>query len=753
MPFSSLLGDDWSSMQSTAIYVDVAMLCVIGCCLFVYLSDIYRLCPGWGSVRRFDGDGNEDQRAREDLLQREFAQHQAAALEGSPAAAKVYGSIGKPTWGVLEAPTQKEVLVQHPVYGEVKVRENFEETQRLRRESSCAAKYDSAKLEPSDLCTHETLTTFLHEIRWWAKDERYFMAQSQVSTNQASVHAPVSSSCLKCSEPGLLPVTVADQCAAEWELSLCHLHRRLSRAAAGKVRLGPGPFLSALFESDKASQWAWAGQLLSTMRRRSFKDSLVALGGVASSCAKSVQWPHSLSVLSAAAQCGPTPDVVLFNVVIKACERAQQWQRALRLFRQMGLRGAPPNAVSFSTTMTALTHGTRWDLSIRLMEEARGSEELLNKFVFSSAIAACEKGHQWTTAIQILEQAEDAASLNAAISCIAKAFKWQHALDLAASLPSRQVQPSSMTYNASIGATGAGNHWTLALHLFSDMQNSQVQSNNMTLGSLASVLGESSQWPRALQQFEAFEADGGVADAITLSAILAGCAKGSSWEASLALFAGIRARQLDVHVIPCNAAMTACQRAEQWQRAFLLFEEMASIHLSPGRQTWNVAIQACLCGALWESAVHLLQQSEEPDEFAFSAATLAVLAAASVDHVQRSQALALYREACERGAACHLHSFEAGVIDLHGLLAEQAKLAVEASLLEMLVNACLGKQILADLVIVVGVGHHSAGGQPVVGPAVLKLLSELRMPVAPSPTSPGRLVVKAADIRRWLDDA
>eukprot|EP00439_Symbiodinium_sp_Y106_P019161 s2915_g2.t1 len=68
--------------------------------------------------------------------------------------------------------------------------------------------------------------------------------------------------------------TICSRGAAEWELSLCHLHRRLSRAAAGKVRLGPGPFLSALFESDKASQWAWAGQLLSTMRRRSFKDSL-----------------------------------------------------------------------------------------------------------------------------------------------------------------------------------------------------------------------------------------------------------------------------------------------------------------------------------------------------------------------------------------------------------------------------------------------------------------------------------------------
>ncbi|CAE7717533.1 unnamed protein product [Symbiodinium necroappetens] len=65
--------------------------------------------------------------------------------------------------------------------------------------------------------------------------------------------------------------TICSRGIAEWESSLWHLQRRVSQAV-GKV--GPGPFLSALFESDKASQWAWAVQLLSTMRRRSFKDSL-----------------------------------------------------------------------------------------------------------------------------------------------------------------------------------------------------------------------------------------------------------------------------------------------------------------------------------------------------------------------------------------------------------------------------------------------------------------------------------------------
>eukprot|EP00913_Durusdinium_trenchii_P024870 g23344.t1 len=151
MPFTSFFAADWNASQSTAISVDIAMLVIVGCCLFAWCSDIYRLCPGWGAVRRFDSDGNEE---------RSLMCNNAAALEASEAP-KLYGALGPPTWGVLESPNQQEVMVNHPVHGQVKVRSNFEETQQLRREST-----------------------------WWAKDERYFAEQANLRRGELCVNEP-----------------------------------------------------------------------------------------------------------------------------------------------------------------------------------------------------------------------------------------------------------------------------------------------------------------------------------------------------------------------------------------------------------------------------------------------------------------------------------------------------------------------------------------------------------------------------------
>merc|ERR1719215_490523 len=75
------------------------------------------------------------------------------------------GRLGKPTWGVLEAPTT-EAPVQYPGVEGAVVRQGFQDTQRLREQSG-----------------------------WWARDEPYFMAkdglhQPPLQINEASVTLP-----------------------------------------------------------------------------------------------------------------------------------------------------------------------------------------------------------------------------------------------------------------------------------------------------------------------------------------------------------------------------------------------------------------------------------------------------------------------------------------------------------------------------------------------------------------------------------
>eukprot|EP00928_Gymnodinium_smaydae_P085068 TRINITY_DN6838_c0_g1_i1.p1 TRINITY_DN6838_c0_g1~~TRINITY_DN6838_c0_g1_i1.p1 ORF type:complete len:161 (-),score=17.19 TRINITY_DN6838_c0_g1_i1:53-535(-) len=135
--------------QSIAIDLCIVMIVAMGCCIFLWLSDCYRLCPGWTKIRKFDGDAREVR---------------ARAQEGD--GRKAYGACGgTPSWGVLEAPS-RSVPVEYPGMSGATVREGFQDTQRLREESS-----------------------------WWARDEPHFLAKAGFAApplriNEAHVTCP-----------------------------------------------------------------------------------------------------------------------------------------------------------------------------------------------------------------------------------------------------------------------------------------------------------------------------------------------------------------------------------------------------------------------------------------------------------------------------------------------------------------------------------------------------------------------------------
>mmetsp|Transcript_97731 Transcript_97731/g.248357 ORF Transcript_97731/g.248357 Transcript_97731/m.248357 type:complete len:162 (-) Transcript_97731:119-604(-) len=113
----------------------VITLAFFGCTLFVYFGELYRFDPDWGPVRKFDSSGKEDLGINQLLIHRHLERTRAEAATAKQE--ENYGSIGVPTWGVIEAPWQKRELMWDPnLKQEVYVKRGFTDTQYLRAHST-----------------------------------------------------------------------------------------------------------------------------------------------------------------------------------------------------------------------------------------------------------------------------------------------------------------------------------------------------------------------------------------------------------------------------------------------------------------------------------------------------------------------------------------------------------------------------------------------------------------------------------------
>mmetsp|Transcript_130160 Transcript_130160/g.324535 ORF Transcript_130160/g.324535 Transcript_130160/m.324535 type:complete len:167 (+) Transcript_130160:176-676(+) len=127
---------------------------IIACSLFVYYSQIYRFAPDWGPIRKFDCHGDEDLRVNQFLIHRHVERSKpdlASPVRPEEHVTVNYGSIGPPTWGVIQAPWERREKVMHPTLGEVTIRHGFTDTQYLRAHST-----------------------------WWARDEPSYIQEAGI---------------------------------------------------------------------------------------------------------------------------------------------------------------------------------------------------------------------------------------------------------------------------------------------------------------------------------------------------------------------------------------------------------------------------------------------------------------------------------------------------------------------------------------------------------------------------------------------
>eukprot|EP00933_Yihiella_yeosuensis_P050283 TRINITY_DN48054_c0_g1_i1.p1 TRINITY_DN48054_c0_g1~~TRINITY_DN48054_c0_g1_i1.p1 ORF type:complete len:171 (-),score=35.36 TRINITY_DN48054_c0_g1_i1:87-599(-) len=159
----SFLGQDFTPDQMNAVVAMMVMAGAVGICLFVWLSDVYRLLPGWGPIRKFDGDCRQEHLERQQLIYKHAEQLQATttAKQESEKNPTVYGAIGKPTWGVLESANHRTTKLYHPVHGHCQMRDGFHETQKMRMASN-----------------------------WWAKDEPHFIAKRGLLPPEGQINEP-----------------------------------------------------------------------------------------------------------------------------------------------------------------------------------------------------------------------------------------------------------------------------------------------------------------------------------------------------------------------------------------------------------------------------------------------------------------------------------------------------------------------------------------------------------------------------------
>lgn len=530
-----------------------------------------------------------------------------------------------------------------------------------------------------------------------------------------------------------------------WQLSLFQLAHRLLKGRQPNLPT----YASAVQACERASQWAWVLRLLSQVRCPEFRATTIFVSSLASACVRHAAWAAALAVLDRA----PERDTVVCNITIAACSKGELWAEALQMMgamkppadsRQRPGAGPAADAVTFTSVASVCSNVRQWALALAVLGEMVTQSIAVNSFGLSTAITALQRGARWAEALELLSDASgrylqpNAVAYNATISACERGLAWQQAAALLAGMPSRGLTPTMVTYNSTISASVG--HWVFVLGLLEQARSLHLTPDRVTYSTAINACGEGAEWERAMLLLAALGCAGGERDAIVSAVAIRACARGEQWSVALRLLEEQVEASAMPHAPSFNAAMSACERGSQWQRALLLLDRLRG-GAPLGTQSLNGAIQACVRGALWELALDFLAEAALPDEVSYSTAVAALAAAGA----PLGLAIAVYREACDRGAVSHWKPGEPGTMDLHRYSLEMARLAVKAVILDLWSGGFAGGGRLGpgkDLLIVVGRGNHS-GGQPLLEPALLEMLrKELQLGVAAS--RPGLLRVPSA---------
>lgn len=372
-------------------------------------------------------------------------------------------------------------------------------------------------------------------------------------------------------------------------------------------------YSAALNAHAKASTWAGALALFTTLAQRSVEKNAVAYLATISACEKGAEWAKALALLAAMTESTVELNTIVCNAGISACAKGGEWAKGLELLRIMLQCDIEASSVSYNSSINACAIGGEWVRALELLAVMAQRAVEVNTISYVAAMSACDKGGEWTKALELLHVAArggleaSAVSYGTAISACEKAGQWVAALALFDGMVQSTIAPTTILCSAAMSACGRGAAWAKALEFLDLMDQTKVPLDAIAFSAAITACGKGGQWSKALNLLGIMSEKKIEMDAITLSAAISACENDGGWIEALALLTGMLKQCVEVDSITYTAAISACTKGTQWARALDIFASMQRDRVAPQVIGCNAAIAACDNGLRWASALELLR--------------------------------------------------------------------------------------------------------------------------------------------------
>ena len=221
---------------------------------------------------------------------------------------------------------------------------------------------------------------------------------------------------------------------------------------------------------------------------------------------------------------------------------------------------------------------------------------------------------------------------NSALTAMAGAGRWRHALLLLAEMKEARVKPTLISCNLALSACAKASErdpaaaGDAALELLSSMGTRfRLKPDTVSYSSAIAALSRTGNWERVFGVIGAVHPDatGGSLNSFSWSSAIAACERAGDWQKGVALFNGLR-QSTDVPLTEgvYNAAISAAGCGGDVAQAVAFLNGMEGEGLAPSLRSYNACLKACERAADWSTAfdifVGMKAGATQPDAISFT---------------------------------------------------------------------------------------------------------------------------------------